>query len=87
MVTPRRYFLTANPRIERVIAPFYFRILTHHKSPTVSSNGSARDTGLGRILYKFDFFIGGGSKIERIDFIIRRCAYQYHRAAYGPLFS
>jgi hypothetical protein len=29
--------LAANPWIECMIAPFYFRIFTHHKSPKVQS--------------------------------------------------
>lgn len=33
MITSRRDFLAANPWIECMIAPFYFRIFTHHKSP------------------------------------------------------
>ena len=33
MVTSRRYFLAADPRIECVIAPFDFGIFTHNKSP------------------------------------------------------
>jgi hypothetical protein len=33
MITSRRDFLAANPGIECMIAPFYFRIFTHHKSP------------------------------------------------------
>src|SRR4051794_7889278 len=31
----RRDFLAANPWIECMIAPFYFRIFTHYKSPKI----------------------------------------------------
>ena len=57
MIASRRNFLAADPWIERMIAPFYFRIFTHHKSPKLIFGASelSPPAALDHILYKFGF--------------------------------